>query len=66
MDFLITLMKEALHLLLVKVNNFNFLIHYFLEETTWFVTSSPLPISYTTIEYFRDILKPQTVIIIMI
>jgi len=43
---------------------FYFFNHYFLEETTWFVTSSPLPISYTTIEYFRDILKPQTVIII--
>jgi len=30
------------------------------EDTTWFVTSSPFPISYTTIEYFKDVLRPQT------
>jgi carbonic anhydrase len=31
------------------------------EETTWYVISNPLPISYTVVEYFKDVLKPLSV-----
>jgi carbonic anhydrase len=31
------------------------------EEVTWFVISSPLPISYTTVEYFKDSMKSQEI-----
>ena len=52
-----TSMKDHYHLHLVLVSyNFN------LEETTWFVVSNPIPISYTIVEYFKDALKPPTVI----
>jgi hypothetical protein len=33
-----------------------------IEETTWFVTSNAVPISYTTVEYIKDALKAPNVI----
>lgn len=30
------------------------------EETTWYIVSSPLPISYTAVEYFKDSLKKNS------
>jgi hypothetical protein len=30
------------------------------EETTWYVVSKPLPISYTVVEYLRDVLRPNS------